>query len=201
LQRLLVRLDIKLRGHLLNSRKADRLFYRPTCVATLGAGEAFGFYFSFAADGTELTDYYCYALPVLAPATGVVHATYTDARDMPIGILGGMPPGGNQIIIKVAEKQFLFLCHLQPGSIDVQPGDKVEEGQVIARIGNSGNTSEPHLHIHLQDTPDLFLGEGIPLYFRQYRVGSTVVQRGVPSGGVRRGQWIGQVIEHVGSSD
>jgi hypothetical protein len=148
-------------------------------------------------EGLELADYYIYGQPVLAPADGVVKETYTDARDMPIGQLGGLPAGGNQIVIEFAERQYLFLCHLKPGSISVKRGDRIQRGQLLAQVGNSGNTSEPHLHIHLQDTPQFSLGEGIPLYFHDYRVGQRVVERGIPTGGFKHGEWIGQTIKHA----
>ncbi|MBW3596791.1 MAG: M23 family metallopeptidase [Planctomycetes bacterium] len=149
-------------------------------------------------DGQSLEDYYCYGMDVLAPADGVVRETYIDARDAPIGVLGGYPAGGNQIVLDVAPGQFLFLCHLQPGSIAVEPGDRVVQGQVLARVGNSGNTSEPHLHIHLQDTPMSHLGEGIPLLFHNYRVGDKIIDRGIPRGGITAEGLSGEVIEHVG---
>lgn len=148
-------------------------------------------------EGAELQDYYCYDMPVFAPADGVVQATRGDSRDMPVGMLGGTPAGGNQIVIQVAKNQYLFLCHLKPGSIVVKPGDRVTKGQMLARVGNSGNTSEPHLHIHLQDTSEDHLGEGIPLYFHNYRVDEEIVERGIPTGGVKHGEWIGDIIEHV----
>ncbi|MCE9527133.1 MAG: M23 family metallopeptidase [Planctomycetales bacterium] len=147
--------------------------------------------------GEQLEDYYCYGLPVLAPSGGTVRATFTDAREMPIGQLGGTPTGGNQIVLEVAPQQFLFLCHLQPGSIAVQPGDQVAQGQMLAKVGNSGNTSEPHLHIHLQDTEEEDLGEGIPLYFHSYQSAGRFVDRGLPRGGFTRGQLVGEIVEHV----
>jgi len=153
---------------------------------------------SHAGSGERAEDYYCYGLPVLAPADGTVHATFIDARDMPIGQLGGTPTGGNQIVLEVAPRQFVFLCHLQPGSLAVKPGDKVAAGQPLARVGNSGNTSEPHLHIHLQDTEQNAFGEGIPLYFHGYRSGGKLVERGLPTGGFKDGQLIGEIVEHVG---
>lgn len=148
-------------------------------------------------DGRKLEDYDCYGMPLLAPADGIVRATRDGVQDMPIGVLGGAPAGGNQIVLEVAQNQYLFLCHLMPGSITVKPGDRITTGQTIARIGNSGNTSEPHLHIHLQDAVEDGLGEGIPLYFHDYRVGEKVHKRGIPTGGVKRGNWIGLVIEHM----
>jgi murein DD-endopeptidase MepM/ murein hydrolase activator NlpD len=66
-------------------------------------------------------------------------------------------------------------------------------GQVLGRVGNSGNSNEPHLHLHLQDGPKLHLAEGIPLYFHAYRVGDQFVERGMPTGGIAR-----QVVEYVG---
>jgi hypothetical protein len=152
---------------------------------------------SFSGSGERLEDYHCYGQPVLAPAGGTVRAVFGDARDMPPGQLGGTPKGGNQIVLEVAPRQFLFLCHLQPGSIAVRPGEQVAQGQAVARVGNSGNTSEPHLHIHLQDTLDDDFGEGIPLYFSGYKLGPRLIDRGLPTGGIQRGQFVGQIVEHA----
>lgn len=142
--------------------------------------------------GTKLEDYYYYGVPVLAPADGKVSLVLDGNPEMPPGKLGGEPAGGNQIVLQVAPKQFLFLCHLKPGSIRVKRGDRVQSGQVVALGGNSGNTSEPHLHVHLQDTPDDGFGEGIPLYFHSYRLEGQVVERGIPTGGANR-----QIVEHA----
>jgi hypothetical protein len=154
-----------------------------------------------AGDGSQLADYYCYELPVLAPADGKVVAVLDGMPDQPIGVLGGNPAGGNQIVIEVAPQQFLFLCHLRRGSLKVKEGDKVSRGQEVARVGNSGNTSEPHLHIHLQNTSKLHVGEGIPLYFHGYRVNGQAngqfVERGIPTGGFNWDGPIGQTVEQV----
>jgi murein DD-endopeptidase MepM/ murein hydrolase activator NlpD len=153
---------------------------------------------TYRADGTRCEDYYCYGLPVLAPAGGTVVSTADGDPDMPIGVMGGgRDAGGNQIRLEVAPRQFLFLCHLQPGTILVKPGDRVTQGQAVGRVGNSGNTSEPHLHIHLQDRPDPDFAEGIPLYFHDYRVGDQFVERGMPTGGFAEGRPVGQIVQHV----
>jgi hypothetical protein len=151
-------------------------------------------------DGDGLEDYYCYGMSVRAPVDGVIRATYTDAREMPVGTLGGTPAGGNQVVIDVAAGQFLFLCHLQPGSIKVKEGDRVHQGDVVGLVGNSGNTSEPHLHVHLQDTPRLRLGEAVPLYFHDYRVGDHFVERGMPTGGYGRNGFTGDIVTHAGDA-
>jgi hypothetical protein len=154
-----------------------------------------------AGEGTTMSDYYCFGQPVLAPADGKVVAVLDGMLDQPIGQLGGMPAGGNQIVIEVAPRQFLFLCHLGRGTILVKERDQIVQGAPLAKVGNSGNTSEPHLHIHLQDTDEPDFGEGIPLYFHHYRVVGTdqVIDRGIPTGGFGASGPTGQVVEHVGS--
>ncbi|HEX8331028.1 MAG TPA: peptidoglycan DD-metalloendopeptidase family protein [Segetibacter sp.] len=154
---------------------------------------------SFSGDSTKLENYHCYGLPVLAPAAGKVIKAYDADRDMPVGVLGGgKEPVGNHIIIEVAPKEFLFICHLQPKSIRVKVGDMVQQGQQLALVGNSGNTSEPHIHMHLQDTDEQGIGEGIPFYFYRYSVGGRVVERGIPTGGIDdSGKPIGQTVQHV----
>ena len=148
-------------------------------------------------DGSRCEDYYCYGLPVLAPADGKVVDVLYDMPDQPVGALGGMPAGGNQIVIEVAPRELLYLCHLQRGSLLVKKGDRVEQGQPLAKVGNSGNTSEPHIHIHLQNTMLDDFGEGIPLYFHNYRTDGKLVERGIPTGGFSRTGPIGQIVEHV----
>jgi hypothetical protein len=138
---------------------------------------------TFRGDGKRAKDYYIYDRPVVAPAFGAVVLAFDDDPDMAIGELGGgTEPGGNQVVLRVAENEYLYLCHLKPGSLKVKKGDTVVAGQEIGRVGNSGNTSEPHLHIHLQD--GLELGEGLPLYFYGYLSDGKRVERGMPRGGI-----------------
>ncbi len=156
---------------------------------------------SHRGEGKELADYYCYGLPVLATADGTVVFTRDTDPDMPIGELGGgTDAGGNQVVIEVAPNEYLFLCHLQPGSVTVKVGDRVTAGQPVAKVGNSGNTSEPHLHVHLQDAPPMdAMAEGIPLYFHRYRADGQYIERGMPYGGADGERWTGQVVEHAGA--
>lgn len=154
---------------------------------------------SHRGEGTHVEDYYCYGQPIVAPADGVVHAVSDGDPDMPIGVLGGgKSAGGNEVVLKVSETEFLFLCHMQPGSLTVKAGDTVTEGQVLGKVGNSGNTSEPHLHIHLQHGPEPFVAEGIPLLFHNYRAGDQIIERGIPTGGFDGSRFTGQIVEHVG---
>lgn len=159
---------------------------------------------TFRSDGTRLDDYYAYGRPVLAPAGGVVRAIHDGEADGPIGQWWFLRATGNHVILEVAPGEFLFIAHLQPRSIAVAPGERVRAGQIIGRVGNSGNSSEPHVHLHLQDTATPYLGEGIPFFFHRYRVNGVEIERGMPYGGRQRrsrrwpGSFTGQIVEHAG---
>jgi murein DD-endopeptidase MepM/ murein hydrolase activator NlpD len=157
---------------------------------------------SFRGAGTRLEDYHAYGREVVAPADGVV--TYVQDGE-PDGIIGQrrlLQAFGNHLVLEVAPEEFLFIAHLQPASITVRPGDRVSAGQAIGRVGNSGNSSEPHVHVHLQDRPIPSFGEAIPFYFHGYRLDGREVVRGMPRGGrtvrsrVRTGAFTGDIIEH-----
>ena len=61
--------------------------------------------------------------------------------------------GGNHVIVDIGGGRYAFYAYLKPGSVEVKEGDHVGSGQVLARLGNSGNTTFPHLHFHVMDAP------------------------------------------------
>ena len=77
---------------------------------------------------------------------------------------------GNAVFIKHQSYEVSVLAHLKQGSIKVKVGDTVVEGEVIGLCGNSGNSSEPHLHYHLQNTPIIQDGTGIKCFFAEVAV-------------------------------
>lgn len=116
-----------------------------------------------------LEDYGCYGTEILAPASGSIVVAVDGKPDQVPGEVVDEELAGNHIAIQLPSKTFLLLAHLQTGSLRVKVGDTVEAGQPIARCGNSGRTSEPHLHIHhqRQDPREVPFGfaEGLPLFF------------------------------------
>lgn len=142
-------------------------------------------------DGEFATDFFSFGQSVLAPADGLVVATVDRFQDgLPRVIPRQDDPGGNRVVIQVAEGQFVFLCHLQRYSIGVKEGQTVRAGDPIARVGFSGwskMTPEPHLAIHLQDTPVAGEGEAIPWRFCSYLANGALVENGLPRGGIGRG--------------
>ncbi len=103
--------------------------------------------------GDQLSDYYCYQLPVLAPADGEVVTTEDGIGDNRIGDVDLQHNWGNTIIIKHAEQLYSKLSHLKKDSIKVKAGDRVRKGDLLALCGSSGRSPEPHLHFQLQAVP------------------------------------------------
>jgi hypothetical protein len=136
---------------------------------------------TFSGDAADKHSYYAYGEPVLAVASGRV----VTARD---GLLENVPRhngtfhpaipitletiGGNTITLDLGGGQFAHYLHLQPGSLRVKAGDRVRRGQVLARVGNSGDAREPHLHFEVTSSPRLLGGEGLPYVIAGYRAKS-----------------------------
>ncbi len=119
--------------------------------------------------GGALEDYGCYGTEILAPADGEIVVAHDGEPDHPPGEVVDEALAGNHIAIRLSTSTYLLLAHLAPGSLKVKVGEHVVAGQPIARCGNSGRTSEPHLHIHhqRQDPREVPFGfaEGLPLFF------------------------------------
>lgn len=103
--------------------------------------------------GTAVEDYYCYNLPVLAPAEGYVETIIDGIEDNLVGDVNLTQNWGNTIIIRHAPYLYSKLSHLKKGSIKVRIGEYVYRGQPLAHNGSSGRSPEPHLHFQLQATP------------------------------------------------
>ncbi|QIN77344.1 peptidoglycan DD-metalloendopeptidase family protein [Rubrobacter marinus] len=120
--------------------------------------------------GEHLEDYRCYGAPILAPADGLVVELRDGVRDAPGAGTGWVDLltddfRGNFVTIRHAEGEYGFLAHLIPGSVRVAVGERVKAGQEIGRCGNSGHSTEPHLHFHVQDRADFFQAAGLPVAF------------------------------------
>jgi hypothetical protein len=135
---------------------------------------------SFVETGDTNEDYYCFGLPVVAPGAGVVVGVAGDLKENLPGIMSPQQPLGNHVILDHENGEFSFLAHLKKDSVRVTLGQQVAAGTLLGACGNSGNSSEPHLHFHLQTTSILFHGEGLPAFFRGYSAGGKIIARGEP---------------------
>lgn len=136
-------------------------------------------------EGTRNEEYHCWGRPVLAPGSGIVVVARDGLPDNAPGRMDPTAPPGNHVVIDHGNGEYSFLAHLQQGSVAVGRGDSVSQGLAVGRCGNSGNSSEPHLHYHLQDSPRFGEGEGIPAPFLDYVANGLPVRRGEPVQGQR----------------
>ncbi|MFY1625479.1 M23 family metallopeptidase [Micromonospora sp. WMMD735] len=125
--------------------------------------------------------------PVLAPAAGRVVAVHDgeadhEARRSPTTLLsyaltqaarvrrGAGAVAGNHVIVELAGRRgYVLLAHLRAGSLRVAVGDEVGVGQELGDCGNSGNSTQPHLHLQVMDAADPYAARGLPMAFRHYR--------------------------------
>ncbi|MER5869986.1 M23 family metallopeptidase [Streptomyces sp. NPDC002044] len=129
-------------------------------------------------------DFPAFGAPVLAVADATVVRTSDRARDHlsrnsgPAALyqmllaggfrdLGGVGPVlGNHLVLDLGEGRYALYAHLRRGSLTVRPGDRVAAGRRLADCGNSGNSTEPHLHFQLMDGPDPDTARGLPFTWR-----------------------------------
>jgi hypothetical protein len=120
--------------------------------------------------GEANEDYFAFGRIVNAPADGNVTDVINGVRDNKPGSMNPFSALGNAVFIQHHQNEVSVLAHLKLDSITVKVGDRVKKGQVIALCGNSGNSSEPHLHYHLQNTPIIQDGTGIKCFFDKVAV-------------------------------
>ena len=115
--------------------------------------------------GRRNRDYLAFDQPVRAPAAGVVVAVINGVKDNRPHSPDPFDPLGNAIMIKHSTNEFSVVGHLKLNSIRVRVGDEVQARQLIAQVGNSGNSSQPSLYFHLQDSPEILSGSGYRTVF------------------------------------
>ncbi len=135
---------------------------------------------SYKNDGSRNEDYYAFGREILAPADGVVTDVIEGVRDNQPGSMNPYSAVGNAVFVRHRDYEVSVFAHFQQGSIRVRAGDAVKAGQVLGLCGNSGNSSEPHLHYHLQNTSVIQEGTGIKCFFDKViltRGGKTLAER------------------------
>lgn len=143
---------------------------------------------TFRTDGATAADYGAWDQAILSPAAGTVVEAVDGVDDNVPPAMNPSQPFGNHVVIEAGPHAYVVIGHLQRGSIAVAVGAQVGRGDALGRCGNSGNTSEPHVHVHAQDRPKLDDpgAVGIPIEFIDYGADGADVARGAPT----RGQFV-----------
>ena len=162
---------------------------------------------SHKGDGTRFEDYYAYGADILAAAGGRVVGVANDQPEDPATMqrpdesqqayfarlqkdqAGRLAKGmaavtGNYVMIDHGKSEYSLYAHLQPGSVRVRVGDQLKSGDVIGKLGSSGNSTEPHLHFHVCDSDDPLMSAGIPVNFSNVTIQWADVPRPIQSGDV-----------------
>jgi murein DD-endopeptidase MepM/ murein hydrolase activator NlpD len=135
--------------------------------------------------GRQNTDYFSYGLDVLAPADGVVVQVVDGVPDNPPGQTDVYYRLGNSVVLSFENGEYAYLSHLMMGSLRVRAGDRVRRGQTLAKCGNSGNSTGPHLHFQLTDGPNISHAGSLPAYFRKVRKNGATQLEVLPQSGDR----------------
>jgi murein DD-endopeptidase MepM/ murein hydrolase activator NlpD len=158
-------------------------------------------------NGTRFDDYYAYGADVLAAAPGRVTGIANDQPEDPSAmqrpnetqeayfarlqkeqaerLSKGLPViAGNYVMIDHGKKEYSLYAHLQPGSVRAHVGDQVKAGDVIGKLGSSGNSTEPHLHFQICDEPNPLMCAGIPMNFSNVTIQWADLPRPIQSGDV-----------------
>ena len=125
-------------------------------------------------DLKKVESYIIFGRDVIAVADGTVVAMRNELAEQ---VPGALPPGlpvdqadGNFVVLDVGQGAFALFAHMQPGSVTVQPGAKVKRGDVLGKVGNTGNSQAPHLHFHVMDGPSPLAANGIPYVIDRFRL-------------------------------
>ena len=127
-------------GHLSNRYAIDLLKLGPDGRLFKGREEA-------------VTDFYSYDEPVYAPADGRVTQVVSNLESDLVGHVDKDHPGGNVIIIDIGKGKYVYFGHLKKGGTVVEEGRFVTAGTLLGYVGNSGYSTHPHLHMHVQNQP------------------------------------------------
>ncbi|WP_378124316.1 M23 family metallopeptidase [Cohnella sp. GCM10012308] len=121
---------------------------------------------SYSGDQAKNESYHAFGQEIVAPRDGIVVQAVSDIADNePVGTMNADQPIGNVVVLDHGAGEYSFLAHLKKVSVAVGVGDVVKKGELLGLCGNSGNSSEAHLHFQVSDSPDLFNGKSIRIHW------------------------------------
>jgi Peptidase family M23 len=146
-------------------------------------------------DDADVHSYADYGADVIAVADGKVVSTMKELTDQKPGTLPDISTinlgnvDGNHVVLDLGDGVFAFYAHLQHDSTVVSPGDHVKRGQVLGKLGNTGNTSAPHLHFHLMNSPSTLGSNGLAYVIDSFEYAGQVSATKFGDGETLEGSW------------
>jgi Peptidase family M23 len=131
-------------------------------------------------EASEVKNYADYGANILAVADGKVVDLLNSLEDQVPGQLPDRKTitlanvDGNHVVLDLGDGVFAFYGHMQKNSVTVDLGQRVHRGQVLGKLGNTGNTSAPHLHFHLMDGPSVLGSNGIPYVIDRFAIAGQI---------------------------
>jgi hypothetical protein len=138
---------------------------------------------SSTGDQYKNSSYYAYGVPILAVADGKIvtvkdglpeNVPHTEKLAVAMTLAN---IAGNHVVEDIGGGLYAGYAHFIPGSITVKASERVRRGQVLGRLGNSGNSSEPHLHLQVCDAPSFLICEGVPMEFKRMSLTKYHIQK------------------------
>jgi hypothetical protein len=129
---------------------------------------------SHKGDGKVNEDYYAFGQKVIAPCDAEVVFAVDGIKDNTPGVCNPIFVPGNSIMLKTANDEYMLLAHFKQHTLKVKQGVKVKKGQLLGYCGNSGNSTEPHLHFHIENIEDMNTALGVKCYFDRILINGTV---------------------------
>jgi len=120
---------------------------------------------TYKTDGKSNEDYYAFGQPILAPCDAEVIEAVDGVKENTPGEQNPIYAPGNSVMLKTKNNEYILLAHFKNHSIKVHEEEQLKQGQLIGLCGNTGNSSEPHLHFHIENVENMNIATGVKCYF------------------------------------
>lgn len=125
-------------------------------------------------EGLKNEDYYAFGKKIIAPCNAEVVLAVDGVKENKPGEMNPAFVPGNTVILKTENDEYLFFAHFKQNTIQVKEGDTVKTGQLLGLCGNTGNSSEAHLHFHIMDRENINEAIGVKCYFHRIEVNGEI---------------------------
>ncbi|WP_026775953.1 peptidoglycan DD-metalloendopeptidase family protein [Polaribacter sp. Hel_I_88] len=135
---------------------------------------------TYNGDAKKNENYYVFGKEIIAPCDATVVNVIKGVKDNVPGEFNPEQVTGNTVVLKTANNEFILFAHFKENSIVVEENQQIKQGDLLGLCGNSGNSSEPHLHLSLQNVADMNIATGAKLFFENIKVNGSVKENYIP---------------------